>query len=129
MTLWDAFRDGKIKIVPTTEVSAVGCNVSDIEYSISFGIPQSANLSTIIQRWGRAGRSRDGAGTCLLLVPPWAFLLENRPQGSRIQNLRGTQVALEPKSAPAKRGRLHADLVDFINVRAGATEEKGEQHM
>ncbi|KII94571.1 hypothetical protein PLICRDRAFT_78736, partial [Plicaturopsis crispa FD-325 SS-3] len=68
---WDGFSSGRIRIVCATDAAGMGCNVPDVRYSIIFGCPKS--LAVIAQRWGRAGRDRLTAATCILLVPSWAF--------------------------------------------------------
>ncbi|KAJ3543662.1 hypothetical protein NMY22_g3064 [Coprinellus aureogranulatus] len=68
---WEAFESGKLRILCATDAAGMGCNVKDVRYVISFGIPKS--VSQVFQRWGRAGRDRKTEAVCLLLVPPWAL--------------------------------------------------------
>ncbi|KAJ7112390.1 P-loop containing nucleoside triphosphate hydrolase protein, partial [Mycena crocata] len=69
--IWEGFLSGRYRILCATDAAGMGCNVPDIEYSIVFECPRS--LAVLVQRWGRAGRSRDGIGTCIFFVQPWAF--------------------------------------------------------
>lgn len=113
---WQLFQSGEIRIICATDAAGMGCNIPNVKYVISFGIPKS--VGTVVQRWGRAGRDRTTQGVCLLLVPKWAF----RPEQSAIaahaqQRLqRGGQKAPETKTDALKRARLDAKIETFINI-------------
>ncbi|KAI0044637.1 P-loop containing nucleoside triphosphate hydrolase protein, partial [Auriscalpium vulgare] len=64
--LWDDFKRGDVRVLCATDAAGMGCNVPDVKYVAIFTDPRS--FSTLIQRWGRAARSRDVQGTCLLFV-------------------------------------------------------------
>jgi hypothetical protein len=49
----------------------MGCNVPDVMYTILCFLTASASI--LAQRWGCAARNRAIQGTCILLVPWWAF--------------------------------------------------------
>ncbi|KAI0308418.1 P-loop containing nucleoside triphosphate hydrolase protein, partial [Amylostereum chailletii] len=64
--IWDEFKNGQTRILCATDAAGMGCNVPDVQYVALFNAPKS--LSVLMQRWGRAGRSRAISGTCLLFV-------------------------------------------------------------
>ncbi|KAI0722097.1 P-loop containing nucleoside triphosphate hydrolase protein, partial [Fomitopsis betulina] len=64
--LWERFRGGSLRVLCATDAAGMGCNVPDIRYVVIVGCPKS--LSVVAQRWGRAGRDRSTAATCILLV-------------------------------------------------------------
>lgn len=72
---WAHFKKGETRILCATDAAGMGCNVLDVKYVVTFGILKS--LSTVGQRWGRAGRDRTTQSVCLLLVPKWAFRPDN----------------------------------------------------
>jgi len=74
---WDQFRRGILRIICATDAAGMGCNVPNVKYVVTFGVPNS--VGTVGQRWGRAGCDRITEGVCILLVPQWAF----RPKASR----------------------------------------------
>ncbi|KAJ7690513.1 P-loop containing nucleoside triphosphate hydrolase protein, partial [Mycena rosella] len=63
---WEGFLSGRYRILCATDAAGMGCNVPDVDYSIVFECPRS--LAVLVQRWGRAGRSRQGIGTCMFFV-------------------------------------------------------------
>ncbi|KAF8350322.1 P-loop containing nucleoside triphosphate hydrolase protein [Amanita rubescens] len=65
------FRDGKIKILLTTEAAGMGCDMPHIEQVVQFLVP---SLLSIWMQWaGRAGRSPDVQARAILLVQPTVF--------------------------------------------------------
>ncbi|KAJ6470458.1 P-loop containing nucleoside triphosphate hydrolase protein [Mycena sanguinolenta] len=70
-SVWGRFKSGEIRILCATDAAGMGCNVPDVKYTVLCELPES--LSPLGQRWGRTARSRDILGTCILLVPRWAF--------------------------------------------------------
>ena len=53
------FADGYIRILICTEAAGMGVDIPDIQRVIQWGVPNFINLSTLWQRMGRAGRSRE----------------------------------------------------------------------
>ena len=106
----------------------MGCNIPDIKYTILFGVPKSKSLSTVTQRWGRAGRDRTTQAVCLLLVPKWAF----RPasgQGVAHHQLecgRRTKKTKESKKETVQCANLDERLENFINI--GSPGLPGNEH-
>lgn len=112
---WELFTTGEIRIICATDAAGMGCNIPDVKYIISFGIPKS--VGTVAQRWGRAGHDRKTESVCLLLVPKWAFRPGKPAVPAHIQHLqRGRQKGLETKADTLKRARLDPSLELFINT-------------
>lgn len=111
---WDGFMGGHIRILCATDAAGMGCNVPDVRYSVVFGCPKS--LSVIAQRWGRAARDRTLLGTCLLLVPAWAFRPTPPVLGLAVQRVKGQpKVKVESKRHAAQRAALEVNVERFIN--------------
>ncbi|KAJ2915312.1 hypothetical protein MD484_g5119, partial [Candolleomyces efflorescens] len=116
---WKSFLEGRTRILCATDAAGMGCNVPDVEFVVSFGIPKS--LGTVFQRWGRGGRDRQTKAVCILLVPSWAFRpLHVAPAIPSVQKLRG---AGEPKQDTLKRMNLADDLEHFINLSCDVPRE------
>ena len=100
---------GRIHILCATDAAGMGCNVPDVHYLVIFGCPKS--LSVIVQRWGRALE-----GTCLLLVPDWAFRPAPPELGLAVQRVKGhPKVKVESKRRAAQRAALNSNVEVFIN--------------
>jgi superfamily II DNA helicase RecQ len=113
--IWEGLISGRYRIVCCTDAAGMGCNVADIMFVVIFGCPRS--LSIVSQRWGRAGRDRLTLGTCLLLVPTWAFRPQPLTVGAAVQRVKGKEKAkLEPQTHTAQRSRLETSLEEFINL-------------
>jgi superfamily II DNA helicase RecQ len=121
---WGHFKKGEIRILCATDAAGMGCDVPDVQYVVTFQIPKS--LSTVGQRWGRAGRDRTTQGVCILLVPKWAFRPDdaNVPStlNTAVQNLQrgrtGRKVpGAESKRDTIKRAKLDNKLEAFVNVK------------
>lgn len=115
---WAKFQCGEYQIICATDAAGMGCNVPDIKYIVSFGVPKSKSLSTVAQRWGRGGRDRKTQAVCLLLLPKWAF----RPTPAEaiihqhLERGRKTKTAEESKQNMVKRANLDERLENFINI-------------
>ena len=115
---WAKFQDGEYRILCATDATGMGCNVPDIKYVVSFGVPRSKSLSTVAQRWGRGGRDRETQAVCLLLLLQWAF----RPSPANtlihqhLEHGRKTKKAEESKKDMLQRANLDERLENFINI-------------
>jgi len=110
--LWEAFRAGTVRILCATDAAGMGCNVPDVRNVVVFGCPRS--FASVAQRWGRAGRNRTVDGTCLLLVPPWAF---NPSKPAQVVHTLGRgRAKKETKTDVLKREKLDPHLRAFINL-------------
>ncbi|KAJ7233438.1 hypothetical protein C8J57DRAFT_1577611 [Mycena rebaudengoi] len=121
---WEGFMSGRYRIICCTDAAGMGCNVPDVKITVIFGCSKS--LAVVCQRWGRTGRGRETLGTCIFLVPVWAF----RPApvetglGLAVQTLRGQpKLKIEPKTHTASRGRIERNLEAFINSASAGTFE------
>lgn len=119
--MWDDFLSGKLRILCATDAAGMGCNVPDVEYVVSFGIPKS--VSQVFQRWGRAARNRDLRGTCLLLVPSWAMRpgLSLNPALGRVS---GSQTTAEPKQNVIRRANLAPGVEALVNLESEKAEKR-----
>jgi superfamily II DNA helicase RecQ len=120
---WQLFKTGELRIICATDAAGMGCNIPDVKYIVSFGIPKS--IGTIAQHWGRAGRDRTTEGVCLLLVPKWAFHPELSAIAAHVRPhlQQGRQKAPETKADTLKRARLDTKLEAFINI--GSSDPPG----
>ncbi|KAJ7274042.1 hypothetical protein C8J57DRAFT_1314365 [Mycena rebaudengoi] len=96
---WKGFMDGTYRIICCTEATGMGCNVPDVKITVIIGSPKCPrSLSIVVQRWGRTARRPETIGTCIFLVPKWAFrptppeigtAVQDGVPGSSGTNLRG----------------------------------------
>ncbi|KAJ7178014.1 P-loop containing nucleoside triphosphate hydrolase protein [Mycena filopes] len=107
--LWDQFNKGEIRILCATDAAGMGCNVPDVAFTILCFLPGSAGI--LAQRWGRTARNRSIFGTCILLVPRWAFrpepvddLVAERPPKK------------ESKADSERRKKLDGAMEAFVNA-------------
>jgi superfamily II DNA helicase RecQ len=120
--IWEGFLSGRYRILCATDAAGMGCNIPDVGYSIVFECPRS--LAVLVQRWGRAGRSRMGIGTCLFFVQKWALRPAPPEVGLAVQRVKGKEkLVIEPQSHTASRAKLEPNLEAFINS-AASTEGK-----
>lgn len=105
--VWDRFKNGEIRILCATDAAGMGCNVADVQYTVLSSLPDS--LSPLSQRWGRTGRSRSVLGTCILLVPKWAF----RPEPV---DPAAPQKKKETKADADRRKKLPEPVENFVNA-------------
>jgi superfamily II DNA helicase RecQ len=119
---WEGFMSGHLRILCATDAAGMGCNVPDVLYSVVFGCPKS--LSVIAQRWGRAARDRTLLGTCLLLVPDWAFRPAPPELGLAVQRVKGRpKIKVESKRRTSQRANLNSNVEAFIN--SGSENPRG----
>ncbi|KAG0364311.1 hypothetical protein BGX24_004685 [Mortierella sp. AD032] len=62
------FKEGKIRVLLSTEAAGMGCDIPDIARVIQFKCPE--NISTLTQRLGRAARSSNLQGHGILYTLP-----------------------------------------------------------
>jgi hypothetical protein len=60
------FREGRIKILLSTEVAGMGCDINDVVRVVQFKEPST--ISCLIQRFGRAARDVSMQGYAILLT-------------------------------------------------------------
>ncbi|KAJ7765972.1 P-loop containing nucleoside triphosphate hydrolase protein [Mycena olivaceomarginata] len=108
--LWDRFNKGEIRILCATDAAGMGCNVADVMYTILCSLTDS--LSVLAQRWGRTARNRSIFGTCILLVPQWAF----RPEPADDSGTSGPQKKKETKADTDRRKKLDKAMEGFVNA-------------
>ncbi|KAJ7482618.1 P-loop containing nucleoside triphosphate hydrolase protein, partial [Mycena latifolia] len=65
------FKAGIVRILVCTDAAGMGCDIPDIELVVQWKLPK--NLSSWIQRAGRAARARGATGMAILLVERSAF--------------------------------------------------------
>ncbi|GLB41684.1 putative P-loop containing nucleoside triphosphate hydrolase protein [Lyophyllum shimeji] len=65
------FREGRIRILLTTEAAGMGCDIPHVVRVVQFMVPHS--LDSWMQRGGRAGRDPSQLAQAILLVQPTVF--------------------------------------------------------
>ncbi|CAA7271578.1 unnamed protein product [Cyclocybe aegerita] len=86
------FRNGRTRILITTEAAGMGADISDIEQVIQFGVPSS--LSVWMQRAGRAGRDPSINACAILLVEKSMFEQQKIRKGRKKKGV-GDEAAHE----------------------------------
>ncbi|KAF6762940.1 hypothetical protein DFP72DRAFT_1140150 [Ephemerocybe angulata] len=112
---WEAFLNGTIRILCATDAAGMGCNVSDVQNIVSFGVPKT--VAQVCQRWGRGGRDRVTPTLCILLVPAWAF----RPTAQPVSNpllahVQGKLSKPESKANTVRRSKLNKHIEHMLNL-------------
>ncbi|KAJ7082951.1 P-loop containing nucleoside triphosphate hydrolase protein, partial [Mycena belliarum] len=90
-TVMALFKAGIVRILVCTDAAGMGCDIPDIELVVQWKAP--ANLSSWVQRAGRAARGPGTVGMAILLVEKSAF--EVSPLGAEVTE----------SPAPSNRGR------------------------
>ncbi len=117
---WARFGKGDIRILIAMDAAGMGCNVADVKFTVILGCPKS--FAAVAQHWGRAGRDRITLGTCLLLVPHWAFRPTAPLSVPAVQKAKGkSKGAAESKQNVVKRANLEEHLEQFINIGTGGS--------
>ena len=105
---------GHLCILCATDTAGMDCNVPDVCHSVVFGCPKSH--SVLAQWWGQAACDRILLGTCLLLVPKWAFRPAPPELGLAVQCVKGQpKIKVEPKWRASQCANLNSNLEAFIN--------------
>ncbi|KAJ7486592.1 P-loop containing nucleoside triphosphate hydrolase protein [Mycena latifolia] len=92
-TVMELFKAGVIRILVSTDAAGMGCDLADVDIVVQWKAPK--NMSSWIQRAGRAARGRGREGLAVMIVERTAF--EANPTGIQETNL-------DPGDAPS-RGR------------------------
>ncbi|KAI8597258.1 P-loop containing nucleoside triphosphate hydrolase protein, partial [Dissophora ornata] len=61
------FKNGSIHILVSTDAAGMGCDINDVVRVVQYGYQD--NLSSLVQRFGRAARDPSIMGTGILLAP------------------------------------------------------------
>ncbi|KAI8363263.1 P-loop containing nucleoside triphosphate hydrolase protein, partial [Mortierella sp. GBAus27b] len=64
----EQFKQDKICLLLSTEAAGMGCDISDVVRVVQFGLPK--DITTLVQRLGRAARDPQLQGLGILLVSP-----------------------------------------------------------
>jgi superfamily II DNA helicase RecQ len=108
------------RIIVATDAMGMGIDNPDIQLVVQWVVPPT--LGALLQRAGRAARSKDVCGKFVWLVPPWCF-------GERIENLppRSTNKRMTERE---RRSVLPRGIWELINssvcIRRGILEAFGE---
>ncbi|KAF8198718.1 P-loop containing nucleoside triphosphate hydrolase protein [Mycena galopus ATCC 62051] len=122
--VWEGFSSGRYRILCATDAAGMGCNAPDVEYSIVFECPRS--LAVLVQRWGRAGRSRTGQSGSQCrglkgrrsLSLSWRLTLPHAPNSSRISKHSSTRVLLKMRALTLSSQHFFVLILDSISTRA-----------
>ncbi len=117
----NAFRDGAIKTLVSTEVAARGIDVPDIELVIHVDPPRDADA--YVHRSGRTGRA-GRPGRSVMLVPPAA-----RSRIARLLGAARIEAEWRPVPSPAKvrkqlRKRFRQRIHEQLAVGAVPTQQQ-----
>jgi ATP-dependent RNA helicase DeaD len=115
----NAFRDGTVKTLVSTDVAARGIDVPDIEMVIHADPPRDAD--TYVHRSGRTGRA-GRAGRSVLLVPP-----RGRRQMERLLGMARIETVWKPVPSAGKvrkhlRKRFRQQIHERLAVFEGPTQ-------
>jgi ATP-dependent RNA helicase DeaD len=117
----NAFRDGTIKILVSTDVAARGIDVPDIELVIHVDPPQDAD--TYVHRSGRTGRAGQN-GRSVMIVPPRA-----RGRVARLLSMSKIEAEWKPVPSAGKvrkqlRKRFRRQIHERLAVEEGPTQQQ-----
>ena len=122
------FREGDVRVLVSTDVSARGIDVPETEVVINFNVPRMSD--DYVHRIGRTGRA-DREGVAYTLVDPTdevslSRILERLPKDGRPDDLvLSTQVEVE--ETPPWEAKAMARTIDFQKRKADPTY-KGAFH-
>ena len=116
----DLFQKGICRILVCTEACGMGVDIADVERVIQWGVTSRVNLSTIVQRMGRAARKSHMQGVGMLFHSSHSLITEKhvaeaqkylRPathlEYAEVQNdIRRYDLGFEDKARSLKRRRI-----------------------
>jgi ATP-dependent RNA helicase DeaD len=118
----NAFRDGTMKTLVSTDVAARGIDVPDIELVIHADVPESAD--TYVHRSGRTGRA-GRTGRSVLLVSP-----RTRSQVTRLLSQTRIETEWRPVPSATKVAKqLRKSFRQDIYERLGSEEGPSQQQI
>ncbi|PPQ84997.1 hypothetical protein CVT26_007520 [Gymnopilus dilepis] len=65
------FRQGKVRVLVCTDAAGMGCDIPDVDLVVQWKAPE--NLSSWVQRAGRAARGEGRTGLAVMIVKKAAF--------------------------------------------------------
>jgi ATP-dependent RNA helicase RhlE len=122
------FRDGAVRVLVSTDVSARGIDVPETEVVINFNVPRMSD--DYVHRIGRTGRA-ERHGVAYTLVDPTdeaslSRVLERLPEGGRPTSLELPQE-VQVTETPPWEAKSMAKTIDFQRRKADPTY-KGAFH-
>ncbi|KAF8952569.1 P-loop containing nucleoside triphosphate hydrolase protein [Flammula alnicola] len=110
------FQEGKIRILVCTDAAGMGCDIPDIDIVVQWKVPK--NISSWVQRAGRAARAPGRQGLAVMIVEKSAFEIAAIPQpltdstrGVALSRVRGRgrgRGGVQGRAVPAKNGPRYA---------------------
>lgn len=92
-TVMQAFREGKLKVLVSTNLASRGIDIPAITHVINYDVPD--NLEEYVHRIGRAGRM-GREGTAITLVTEWDFEMLDFIMAHMEGRLRQGRLAVSP---------------------------------
>ncbi|KAJ7916403.1 P-loop containing nucleoside triphosphate hydrolase protein [Mycena leptocephala] len=115
------FKAGIVRILVCTDAAGMGCDLADLDLVVQWKAP--TNMSSWVQRAGRAARGRGRKGLAVMLVEKTAFetgvditpppaTMNTRPSGTRGRGGRGSRRGKGGRGAARgpKQGKDYATL-------------------
>lgn len=122
---WESFCKGDARVMIATLVASVGCNDRNVEIVVNGDLPES--LSSVSQRWGRAGRNFLNKALCIQLVPSWALRPDLQSVNPALARVAGAskKIPKGSKQNNTRREKLEKGLEELINLNTpGYTHER-----
>ncbi len=117
----NAFRDGTMKTLVSTDVAARGIDVPNIELVIHADTPESAD--TYVHRSGRTGRAGSTGRSVMLVAPRARHSCERLLATARIKS-DWQPVLSAAKVERELRSRFRRDVLDRLSTHAGPTQQQ-----
>lgn len=117
----NAFRDGTIKTLVSTDVAARGIDVPDIELVIHLDPP--ADADAYVHRSGRTGRA-GRAGRSVLLVPPVARTRIGRLLAAARIEVEWKPIPTAPKVRKQLRKRFRQQIHERLAAEGAPTQQQ-----